>query len=259
METPATVTIETVWETFLSQRDNHSRNFLVLHYLSSVKFTAERLHAKLPKKIELDDLISSGVFGLMKAIDAFDPKRHVDFETYSTHRIRGAILDELRKLDWVPRHVRATSRKLMKVMRILEAELGRVPTDVEIADRLGLDMEKYWQFQRDAQAVGLLSLHAPFNERGEEKDFTEIDIHADQKSQNPQLAAQKRDLKEFLTKRFTRKERLIIVLYYYEGMTMKEVGKTLGISESRVSQMHTSIIARLKVQLDSQRKGFEGM
>jgi RNA polymerase sigma factor for flagellar operon FliA len=206
---------------------------------------------------QYDVHLSAGIFGLVKAIDAFDPKRHVEFEKYCTHRIRGAILDELRNLDWVPRQVRAMARKLIKITRVLETELGRAPTDVEMADKLGLDMEKYWRFQRDAQAVGLLSLHSAFKESDGENDFSEIHIHADNKSRNPQTEAQKRDLKEFITKGFTRIEQLIIVLYYYEEMTMKEIGRTLGISESRVSQMHTSIIARMKVWMDRHKKEFD--
>jgi RNA polymerase sigma factor FliA len=249
METVTPLSIEEVWEIFRRQRDQNTRNFLLLYYLPSVQSAAERLHSKLPDRIELDDLISAGIFGLAKAIDAFDPKHHVEFEKYGIHRIRGAILDELRHLDWVPRTVRQKARILMEVRRALETELGRSPTEVEMAEKLGLDMEMFCRFQRDANAVGLLSLHNTFTECDGD-DFCEIDIRKNENSRNPLTEVQKRDLREFISKGFTRLERLIIVLYYYEELTMKEIGRALGISESRVSQIHSSIIARLKVKMN---------
>jgi RNA polymerase sigma factor FliA len=257
METATPLSIEEVWELFLRQRDQNTRNFLLLYYLPSVKSAAERLHSKLPDRIELDDLISAGIFGLMKAIDAFDPKRHVEFEKYGIHRIRGAILDELRHLDWVPRLIRQKARLLMEVRRTLEAELGRSPTEVEMAEKLGLDMEMFCRFQRDANAVSLLSLHNTFKEHDGHDDVCEIDIRKNENSRNPLTEVQKRDLREFISKGFTQLERLIIVFYYYEELTMKEVGRALGISESRVSQIHSSIIARLKVTVNPRNRDFD--
>jgi RNA polymerase sigma factor for flagellar operon FliA len=257
METATPLSIEEVWGIFLRQRDQNTRNFLLLYYLPSVKSAAERLHSKLPDRIELDDLISAGIFGLMKAIDTFDPKHQVDFETYGIHRIRGAILDELRHLDWVPRLVRQKARILMEVRRTLEAKLGRSPTEVEMAEKLGLDMEEFWRFQRDANAVGLVSLHKSFKEGDGDDDYGEINIQKNLNSRNPLTEVQKRDLLEFISKGFTRIERLVIVLYYYEKMTMREIGLTLGISESRVCQIHTSIIARLRIILNHRERDFD--
>ena len=212
--------------------------------------------AKLPDKVELDDLISAGIFGLMDAIDAFDPERGVKFETYCTPRIRGAILDELRSMDWVPRLVRSRAHQLENALQTLEAHLGRVPTDFEIANELELDMPNFHKLQRDATATGLVSLSNKFTESDGDKDIREIDIIKDQKSETPLIEAQKRDLKNLLTKGLTRAERLIVILYYYEEMTMKEIGATLDLSESRVSQMHSSIIARLKAQMNARKKEF---
>ena len=248
--------VEEVWQDFFRTHDEHCRNLLLEHYVPLVKYTADRIYAKLPDTVELDDLVSAGIFGLMDAIDAFDPERGVKFETYCTPRIRGAILDELRSMDWVPRLVRARAHQLERALATLEAHLGRVPTEQEIADELALDMEEFRRLQRDAYAVGLVSLSNKFNENDGEKDIREIDIIEDQKSLNPVLEAQKRDLKGLLTRGLTRAERLIIVLYYYEEMTMKEIGATLDLSESRVSQMHSSIIARLKAQLNSRKREF---
>ena len=256
MKTAQAKDIKEVWKGFFKTRDEYHRNRIMEHYLPLVKYTADRIYAKLPDKVELDDLVSAGIFGLMDAIDAFDPERGVKFETYCTPRIRGAILDELRSMDWVPRLVRARAHQLENALQTLEAYLGRIPTENEIADELNLNMTEFRRLQRDANAIGLVSLSNRFAESESEKDIREIDIIEDQKSQNPLLEVQKRDLKNLLTKGLTRAERLIIVLYYYEEMTMKEIGATLDLSESRVSQMHSSIIARLKAQMNTRKKEF---
>jgi len=245
-----------VWEQFHKTGDDHSRNLLMEHYKHIVRYSAERLYSKLPDKVELDDLISAGIFGLMDAIDAFDPARNVKFETYCTPRIRGSILDELRSMDWVPRLVRARVHQLSKATRTLEMHLGRKPTEEETAKELKMDTEEFKRLKRDASAVGVVSLDTNYSDGDSEKDIREIDVIKDKKSQNPIIETQKRDLKHLLTRGLTRAERLIIVLYYYEEMTMKEIGATLDLSESRVSQMHSSIIARLKAQMNSRKKEF---
>jgi len=248
--------IAEVWEDFFQDKSEHNRNLIMEHYLPIVKYTADRIYAKLPDKVELDDLISAGIFGLMDAIDAFDPERKVKFETYCTPRIRGSILDELRSMDWVPRLVRSRAHQLENALQTLEAHLGRMPTEDEIANEMELKMHEFRRLQRDANATGLVSLSNKFSDSDGDKDVREIDIIEDQKSQNPLIEVQKRDLKGLLTKGLTRAERLIIILYYYEEMTMKEIGATLDLSESRVSQMHSSIIARLKAQMNSRKKEF---
>ena len=247
--------VEQMWEQFFADRNETTRNPLMENYLYIVKYTAERIYAKLPDKVELDDLISAGIFGLMDALNAYDPERGVKFATYCSPRIRGAILDELRSMDWVPRLVRSRAHQLTNATRTLEAHLGRLPTDKEIAGELDLNMPDFQRLQRDANAVGVISLSTTLDSDGE-KDICEIDIIEDRKSKDPMIEAQKRDLKGLLTKGLTRAERLILVLYYYEEMTMKEIGATLDLSESRVSQMHSSIVARLKAQMDSRKKEF---
>ena len=256
MKTNQQPDIDQVWEQFHKTGDDCFRNLLMEHYKPLVKYTAERLHSKLPDKVEMDDLISAGNFGLMDAIDAFDLTRGVKFETYCSPRIRGSILDELRSMDWVPRLVRARASQLAKVAQLLETNLGHRPTEEEIAKELNIDTEEFSRLQRDANAVNLVSLNAKYNDGDGEKDIREIDIIKDKKSQDPLTEAQKRDLKSLLTKGLTRAERLIIILYYYEQMTMKEIGAALDLSESRVSQMHSSIIARLKAQMNSRKKEF---
>jgi RNA polymerase sigma factor for flagellar operon FliA len=248
--------VDQVWKRFHETRSDDARNLLMKHYMYLVKYTAERLYTKLPDKVELDDLISAGIFGLMDAIDAFDPARGVKFETYCSPRIRGSILDELRSMDWVPRLVRARAHQLAKATQSLETHLGRKPTEKETAQQLDIDMEQFERLQRDANAASLVSLNTQYTDGDGEKDIREIDVISDGKSQDPLIEAQKRDLKNLLTKGLTRAERLIVVLYYYEEMTMKEIGATLDLSESRVSQMHSSIVARLRAQMDTRKKEF---
>jgi RNA polymerase sigma factor for flagellar operon FliA len=159
-------------------------------------------------------------------------------------------------MDWVPRLVRARAHRLSRATNSLEVHLGRKPTQEEIAEELGLDEADFTRLQRDANAVGQVSLNTKYSDGDSEKDIREIDIIQDERSENPVVEAQKRDLKNLLTKGLTRAERLIIVLYYYEEMTMKEIGATLDLSESRVSQMHSSIIDRLKAQMHTRKKEF---
>ena len=256
VETKQELSIEQVWEKFHKTHDQEFRNLLMENYRNLVRYCAERLHSKLPDKVELDDLISAGIFGLMDAIDKFDPGVGVKFETYCSPRIRGSILDELRSMDWVPRLVRARAHQLSKATHSLETDLGRKPTRKEIAKELDMDMDEFNRLRRDANAASLVSLSTQYSDGEGEKDIREIDIIKDQRSKNPVIEAQKRDLKNLLTKGLTRAERLIIVLYYYEEMTMKEIGATLDLSESRVSQMHSSIIQRLKAQMNTRKKEF---
>jgi RNA polymerase sigma factor for flagellar operon FliA len=256
VKTGQQLNIDQVWEQFHNTHDEYHRNLLMEYYRDLVKYCAERLHNKLPDKVELDDLISAGIFGLMDAINAFDPSRGVKFETYCAPRIKGSILDELRSMDWVPRLVRARAHQLAKVTHSLEMHLGRKPVEEEIAEELNIDIEEFIRLQKDANAVSLVSLNNKYNDNDGEKDICEIDVIKDKKSEDPLLEAQKRDLKNLLTKGLTRAERLIIVLYYYEEMTMKEIGATLDLSESRVSQMHSSIVERLKAQMFSRKKEF---
>ena len=256
MKTDQQLNIEQIWEQFHRTRDDYHRNLLLEHYRDLVKYCADRLHSKLPDKVELDDLISAGIFGLMDAIEKFDPAVGVKFETYCAPRIKGSILDELRSMDWVPRLVRARAHQLAKATHSLEMHLGRKPVEEEIAEELDMDMEEFSRLRRDANAVSLVSLNTKCGDSESEKDVCEIDVIKDRKSEDPLLEAQKRDLRNLLTKGLTRAERLIIVLYYYEEMTMKEIGATLDLSESRVSQMHSSIVARLKAQMNTRKKEF---
>ncbi len=242
------------WGEYFKTKSEESRNRLLENYLPIVKYTAERLHTKLPDEVDVNDLISSGVFGLMDALKAYDPERGVKFETYCAPRIRGAILDELRSLDWVPRLVRNRAHKLGRAMQALEARLGRTPNEKELAKEMRISMREFRKLRRDAYAVGVVSLNRKWFETDSSKDVCEIDVVEDARSVNPFRSVQRRDIKDLVTRGLSRAERLIIILYYFEEMTMKEIGETLDLSESRVSQMHSSILVRLRGQLDKRQK-----
>jgi RNA polymerase sigma factor FliA len=249
--------IAQVWDAFKADPENQDlRNRLVEQYLPLVKYNGERIWARLPDGVELDDLISAGVFGLMDAIDAFDMTRGVKFETYCVPRIRGAMLDELRTMDWVPRLVRSKASRLNEAIKNLETRLGRSPSEIELAAELNISVAELEKMMLDANAVNLISLNKKWYETDSYKDVREIDILEDKKGEDPTRRIQKNDLMRLVTKGLNRNERLIIILYYYEELTMKEIGATLDLSESRVSQMHSSIVQRLQSQLGRRRPEF---
>ena len=246
-----------VWKEFKQDQTNKElRNTLIERYFPLVRYNAERVWAKLPDGVDINDLISAGVFGLMDAINAFDLERGVKFETYCVPRIRGAMLDELRTMDWVPRLVRSKASKLEAARKKAEAEAGRPPTDGEIAAKMELPVKDFEKLKSDASAINLVSLNKKWYETDSYKDVREIDILEDSKGEDPTKDLQGRDLMRLVTRGLNRNERLIIILYYYEELTMKEIGNTLGLSESRVSQMHSSIVSRLKDHLKRRRPEF---
>ncbi|HVC93774.1 MAG TPA: FliA/WhiG family RNA polymerase sigma factor [Pirellulales bacterium] len=249
-----------LWEAFKVDTSNQTpRNKLIELYLPLVKFHAERVCSRLSDTVELDDMVSAGVFGLMGAIDAFDVSRGVKFETYCVPRIRGAMFDELRSMDWVPRMVRRKASKLNEAMKTLDGKLGRRPTESELATQLGVSVPEMENMIREAKAVGQISLSKTWAESDSNKEVREIDILEDKKSEDPTRRIQKTDLIRLVTRGLNRNERLIVILYYYEELSMKEIGVTLDLSESRVSQMHSSILNRLQRQLKRRRPEFASL
>ncbi|HLU49822.1 MAG TPA: FliA/WhiG family RNA polymerase sigma factor, partial [Planctomycetota bacterium] len=188
-------------------------------------------------------------FGLMDAVDGFDLDRGVKFETYCTTRIRGAILDELRSLDWVPRIVRNKANRIDQVWKTLEVELGRAPTDLEMSERLEISLQEYEGMIREASAITITSLTDKAKDDQGSKSLRKIDLLEDKRGVDPEYELKKKEITDFITRGLSRKERLIILLYYYEDLTMREIGATLNLSESRVCQLHSRIILRLKNQL----------
>ena len=246
-----------VWVKYQQTHEESMRNYLMEKFLPLVRYNAERIHTRLPDEVDIEDLMSAGIFGLMDAIDAFDLERKVKFETYCAPRIRGAILDELRSMDWVPRLVRSRTNKVDQVRQAIEKATGRSATDDEVAQALNVQGEEFDKLKRDSSAVATRSLTQRCYPGDGGKDVREIDVVRDEAQSNPVTEMQRRDLKDLITKGLSRAERLIVILYYYEGMTMKEIGATLDLSESRVSQMHSSILARLKSQMQHREKELE--
>ncbi|MBL8815701.1 MAG: FliA/WhiG family RNA polymerase sigma factor [Planctomyces sp.] len=258
MATKVSEDVSEVWVEYKKDQTNQElRNRLMERYLPLVRYNAERVWAKLPEGVDLNDLMSAGVFGLMDAIEAFDMDRGVKFETYCVPRIRGAMLDELRTMDWVPRLVRSKASKMEAARKAVEARVGRPPTEIEIATQMGLSIHEFERLKSEASAVNLVSLDKKWYETDSYKDVREVDVVQDGKGEDPTNGIQKLDVMKLVTKGLNRNERLIIILYYYEELTMKEIGNTLGLSESRVSQMHSSIVARLKEQLGRRRPEFD--
>ncbi|MGL6196121.1 MAG: FliA/WhiG family RNA polymerase sigma factor [Thermoguttaceae bacterium] len=226
--------------------DKYIRNSLIERFMPIVRSRAERIWARLPEGIDLDDLISAGTFGLMDAINAFDPNRGVKFETFCMPRVQGAMLDELRSMDWVPRMVRSKASRINEAFKTLEFQLGRKPYDMEIAEYLNIPVAELPGLLAETHGVNITSLDKKWGETDGFKDIREVDILADQRSEDPTERLSRVDLIRSFTRGLTKNERLIVILYYYEEMTMKEIGQTLDLSESRVSQMHSSIVDRIK-------------
>ncbi len=249
--------VAALWERYKADPKNIDlRNKIVEIYIPLVKYHAQRVWSRLPDGVDIDDLTSSGIFGLIDAVEAFDLTRDVKFETYCAPRIRGAMLDELRSMDWVPRLVRTKAKRLSEATKTLDEKLGRQPTDQELADFLQMSVEELKKLTASATAVNVVSLNKKWSETDSSKEVSELDILEDMKGEDPTERLQKIDTMRLVTKGLKRNERLILLLYYYQDMTMKEIGATLDLSESRVSQIHSSIVQRLQMQLSKRRPEF---
>lgn len=249
--------VAALWERYKADPKNIDlRNQIVELYIPLVKYHAQRVWSRLPDGVDIDDLTSSGIFGLIDAVEAFDLNRDVKFETYCAPRIRGAMLDELRSMDWVPRLVRTKAKRLGEATKALDEKLGRQPTDQELADYLQISVEELKKLTASATAVNVVSLNKKWSETDSSKEVSELDILEDMKGEDPTERLQKIDTMRLVTKGLKRNERLILLLYYYQDMTMKEIGATLDLSESRVSQIHSSIVQRLQMQLSKRRPEF---
>lgn len=246
--------IEQVWRTYKQTSDPNLRNLLIERYLPLVRYISERLLVSLPKSIDVDDLQSAGVFGLMDAIDGFDLERGIKFKTYCTTRIRGSILDELRSQDWVPRLVRLKAHQLAKAYKALEIELGREPTDYEMAEKMGVSLEELSGMVEEASVCNIFSLSEKWDDNDDDDSLEKVEMLEDKASLDPIETLNQKDVLRAITRSLTKKEKLIIIMYYYEGLTMREIGDILNLTESRVCQIRSNVMAKLKVQLEKMRK-----
>ena len=242
-----------LWRTYRRTRDQALRDRLILSYAPLVKYVAGRLGSGLPAHVDEGDLVSYGLLGLIAAIERYDPDRDVKFETYAIARIKGSILDELRAMDWVPRSVRSRAREIERAMAELEAKLNRAPSDEEIAKKVGITTDELEESLTDISRSSIAALDELWTISGSGGDqIALIDTIEDTSGPEPQTAFAQTELREAIADSISRlpeREKLVITLYYYEDLTLREIGEVLGVTESRVSQLHTKAILRLKARL----------
>jgi RNA polymerase sigma factor for flagellar operon FliA len=242
--------IAALWTDYKESASRDARDRLILHYSPLVKFVAGRVGVGLPQSVDQADLVSYGVFGLIDAIEKFEPQRGFKFETYAISRIRGAIIDELRSYDWVPRSIRAKARSIERAYSKLENELRRSPTDKELAEELGLSEEDLASTLSQISFVGIIALDEAIT--GERGDGSTLGDTIADRAGDPLEAYEAEETKRILAdaiNRMPERERLVLTLYYYEGLTLAEIGDVLGVTESRVCQIHTKAILQLRSRL----------
>jgi RNA polymerase sigma factor for flagellar operon FliA len=243
---------KTLWQEFKRAKDKDLRDRLILTYAPLVKYVAGRLGSGLPAHVDEGDLVSYGLLGLIGAIERYDPDRDIKFETYAISRIKGAIIDELRALDWVPRSVRARAREIERAIGELEARLGTAPTDEQIAAKIGISVDELEEALTDISRSSIAALDELWSTSGEGDQVSLLDTIEDTSGLRPADVLDASELREALADAIARlpeREKLVVTLYYYEELTLREIGEVLGVTESRISQLHTKAILRLKARL----------
>ena len=249
--------VNRLWATYTETRPKAVRDTLVHNYLYLVRYVAGKMAMSVPPSVEIDDLVSAGVVGLMDAIEKYDPGRDTKFETYAVSRIRGAIVDDLRSLDWVPRSVRRKARMIEEAYSYLENELGRAASDEEISRKLNISVDEFRSIVEEVVSAGLLSLDDFVGSQDGERTTRIIDLVCSTNDVSPSAPLELEEMREVLAgaiMNLPEKERSVVALYYYEDMTLKEIGRSLGVSESRVSQIHTKAMLRLRGRLRTLRE-----
>jgi RNA polymerase sigma factor FliA len=249
--------IAALWKEFKETADPQLRERLILHYSPLVKYVAGRVGVGLPPNIEQADLVSYGIFGLIDAIVKFDISRAIKFETYAISRIKGAIIDELRAIDWIPRSVRYKAREVEKAYAALESRLHRSPTEPEVATELGISLDDLHTIFSQVSFVNVIALDELLNVGGERGDkLSLVDTLEDTKAEDPVQAFETEETKYLLARAINtlpEREKIVVTLYYYEGLTLAEIGQVLGVTESRICQMHTKAVLQLRGKLADQR------
>jgi RNA polymerase sigma factor for flagellar operon FliA len=250
---PAPSALDELWRAYKATGDERLREQLILHYSPLVKYVAGRVSVGLPPNVEQADFVSSGVFGLIDAIEKFDPDRSIKFETYAITRIRGAMIDELRALDWIPRSVRQKARAIERAYATLEASLRRTPTEAEVADEMGVTLDELHGVFSQLSLANVVALEELLHAGSEGGDrLSLMDTLEDTAADNPVEVAEDRELRRLLARAVNtlpEREKTVVTLYYYEGLTLAEIGEVLGVTESRVSQIHTKSVLQLRAKL----------
>jgi RNA polymerase sigma factor for flagellar operon FliA len=252
VDTDDSAAVSQLWADYKASGEREARDRLIVHYSPLVKYVAGRVAVGLPQSIEQADLVSYGIFGLIDAIDKFEPSRGIKFETYAIARIKGAIIDELRSIDWVPRSVRAKARAVEKAYTKLENELHRTPTDAEVADELGMSESELHTVFNQISFVGVVALDEVLSVGGSERETTTLGETIADKGEGPTAAFEVQEMRQILAdavNRMPEREKIVLTLYYYEGLTLGEIGEVLGVTESRVCQIHTKAVLQLRSKL----------
>jgi RNA polymerase sigma factor for flagellar operon FliA len=249
----ADAALRQLWVDFKASGEPALRERLILHYSPLVKYVAGRVGVGLPPNIEQADLVSYGIFGLIDAIEKFDLERAIKFETYAINRIRGAIIDELRAIDWIPRSVRYKAREVEKAYAALEASLHRTPSEAEVAQEMGIALSDLHAIFSQVSYVNVIALDELLTVGGEKGDkLSLVDTLEDSKAEDPVAAFESEETKYLLAKAINHlpeREKIVVTLYYYEGLTLAEIGQVLGVTESRICQMHTKAVLQLRGKL----------
>lgn len=243
-----------LWTRYKVEQDSAARDELILNYSPLVKYVAGRLASSLPQTVDTADLISYGIFGLIDAIEKFDPERAIKFETYAISRIKGAIIDELRAMDWVPRSVRSRAREIEAAYVALENTLRRVPSDQEVADYMNVTIKEFQVLLAKLSYTSVVSFEELWVGGERDEGQNAIGSIKDDTAEDPVAIFETGEIKEILAgaiDKLPERERTVVALYYYEGLTLKEIGQVLGVTESRVSQLHTKAVLRLRAKLHS--------
>lgn len=248
-----------LWEDYKETGTRPLRDRLILHYSPLVKYVAGRVGVGLPPNIEQADLVSYGIFGLIDAIDKYDLERAIKFETYAINRIRGAIIDELRSIDWIPRSVRYKAREVEKAYQALEAKLQRSPTEPEVAAEMGISLGELHTIFSQVSLVNVVALDEMLHAGGEKGDKVTLgDTLEDHRAEDPVALFESEETKFVLAKAINtlpEREKIVVTLYYYEGLTLAEIGQVLGVTESRICQMHTKAVLQLRSRLAESHEG----
>jgi RNA polymerase sigma factor for flagellar operon FliA len=244
--------IEALWTEYKKHGNTAARDKLLAEYTPLVRYTAQRMAINLPKSVQLGDLIGTGVMGLIKAVESFDTDRDVKFETYATHKIRGSILDDLREQDWIPRSIRQKSKMVKNAYAELEKEIGRTPYDNEVAEHLNLKPAEFEELLGEVAPTTIVSLNEVISNNYGESEISLIDTIEDKDAENPLDRLGLEDTKKILENallELPENERQVIALYHYEELTLKEIGIAMNLTESRVSQIHSKAMLKLKAKL----------